>query len=425
MRTMRTNNKIFSVIFAILMILGIGIAPTTAHADTNTMHGIDISSWQRGINCGSIPGDFIIIKATEGTGYTYSGMHACADAALRAGKKIGFYHFTYNANSASAEAYHFWNAVKPYRGRAILVLDNETNTNPTWALTWMRTVKSYSGVNPIIYQSAGTVRYMSAVARENYGLWIAGYYHGYRPIYGYNPYSLPYSTGAWKNVAMFQYTSTGRLVGWNGNLDLNVFYGSRGTWDAYARPGVGSYIPTPSYTPPPTIPTAPKVVITKSSSCVVVRRGDTLSSIAARNGGSWNEYTGYRSGSPNIIYAGETVCRHVSTQKVVAPTHVTTSYTVKHGDTLSSIAAAYNTSYMTLARMNGISNPNRIYVGQVIRVNGLSISLSTKISSCVVVRSGDTLSSIAARNGGSWSSYTGYRSGSPSLIYPGETVCRR
>ena len=418
------RKRILSLIACIGMIISCMVATPYANAATNQLHGIDISSWQAGMNCGSIPGDFIIIKATEGVGYTYSNMTSCANAALSAGKKIGFYHFTYNANSASAEAANFWNAVKSYKGRAILILDNETNTSSSWALTWLRAVKSYSGVNPILYQSAGTVGYMSSVASENYGLWIAGYYYGYNPIYGYNPYTLPYSTGAWKNVAMFQYTSTGRLAGWSGNLDLNIFYGSRSTWDAYAKAGAQSTstIPTPSPSN-----TTPKTVITKSPSCVVVRSGDTLSSIAARNGGSWSEYTGYRSGSPSIIYPGETVCRQVSTQKTVATTVNTSSYTVKRGDTLSSIAAAYGTSYTALARMNGISNPNRIYVGQVIRMSGLSsVSRSSSVSSsCVVVRSGDSLSSIAARNGGTWSEYTGYRSGSPSIIYPGETVCRR
>lgn len=43
-------------------------------------------------------------------------------------------------------------------------------------------------------------------------------------------------------------------------------------------------------------------------------------------------------------------------------------YTVKSGDTLPSIASKYGTSYTKLAQMNNISNPNKIYVGQKIRV---------------------------------------------------------
>ena len=43
-------------------------------------------------------------------------------------------------------------------------------------------------------------------------------------------------------------------------------------------------------------------------------------------------------------------------------------YTVKYGDTLSGIAAIYGTTYQKLAGLNGISNPNKIYAGQKIRV---------------------------------------------------------
>lgn len=43
-------------------------------------------------------------------------------------------------------------------------------------------------------------------------------------------------------------------------------------------------------------------------------------------------------------------------------------YTAKSGDTLTGIASKYGTSYTKLAQMNNISNPNKIYVGQKIRV---------------------------------------------------------
>lgn len=43
-------------------------------------------------------------------------------------------------------------------------------------------------------------------------------------------------------------------------------------------------------------------------------------------------------------------------------------YTVRTGDTLSGIAAKYGTTYQKIAQMNGIANPNKIYAGQKIRV---------------------------------------------------------
>lgn len=45
-----------------------------------------------------------------------------------------------------------------------------------------------------------------------------------------------------------------------------------------------------------------------------------------------------------------------------------TVYTVKKGDTLSQIAAKYGTTYQAIAAFNGIKNPNVIRVGQKIKI---------------------------------------------------------
>lgn len=43
-------------------------------------------------------------------------------------------------------------------------------------------------------------------------------------------------------------------------------------------------------------------------------------------------------------------------------------YTVKAGDTLSSIAKRYGTTYKKIAKDNGIKDPNKIYVGQKLKI---------------------------------------------------------
>jgi LysM repeat protein len=48
------------------------------------------------------------------------------------------------------------------------------------------------------------------------------------------------------------------------------------------------------------------------------------------------------------------------------------NYQIRSGDTLTSIAARYGTSVSALARDNGINNPNRIFAGQTLRVPGHS-----------------------------------------------------
>lgn len=75
----------------------------------------------------------------------------------------------------------------------------------------------------------------------------------------------------------------------------------------------------------------------------------------------------------------------------------TTVHVVQAGQTLTSISRWYGVDYWTLARLNGIVNPNRIYVGQrlLIPVAGSNVAPGTTY----IVRPGDTLTAIAARSG--------------------------
>ncbi|WP_430742685.1 N-acetylmuramoyl-L-alanine amidase [Bacillus atrophaeus] len=58
-----------------------------------------------------------------------------------------------------------------------------------------------------------------------------------------------------------------------------------------------------------------------------------------------------------------------------------TTYTVKKGDTLSGIAKAEGVSVANLQSWNNIKDPNKITVGQVLKLKGSSSSSSTKTSS--------------------------------------------
>lgn len=60
--------------------------------------------------------------------------------------------------------------------------------------------------------------------------------------------------------------------------------------------------------------------------------------------------------------------RLAAAQSSTAQPTADTVYTVKSGDTLSGIAAKYGTTYQKLAAYNGIANPNLIHVGQKIKI---------------------------------------------------------
>lgn len=62
-----------------------------------------------------------------------------------------------------------------------------------------------------------------------------------------------------------------------------------------------------------------------------------------------------------------------------------TVYTVKKGDTLSQIAAKYGTTYQAIAAFNGIKNPNVIRVGQKIKIPASTAPAALKKSDRVKV----------------------------------------
>lgn len=75
------------------------------------------------------------------------------------------------------------------------------------------------------------------------------------------------------------------------------------------------------------------------------------------------------------------------------------SYTVKSGDTLGRIASNNNTTVDELARINSITNPNRISVGQVLKLEEAAAPTSTPAGpETYTVKSGDTLGRIASNN---------------------------
>lgn len=79
-----------------------------------------------------------------------------------------------------------------------------------------------------------------------------------------------------------------------------------------------------------------------------------------------------------------------------------TVYTVVKGDTLSGIAARYGTTYHVLATYNGIANPNRINVGQKIKIPNSSSNTSSTAGSATTTHNvvkGDTLSALAKKYG--------------------------
>ncbi len=115
------------------------------------------------------------------------------------------------------------------------------------------------------------------------------------------------------------------------------------------------------------------------SSYYIVKRGDSLYSIANKYGITVNEIKQLNGLTTNNLYIG---------QRIKLPIIDNDYYIVKNGDTLYSIAKKYNMSVNDIKRINNLTNDN-LYVGQKININNNNY----------IVKSGDTLYSIAKRYG--------------------------
>ena len=201
------------------------------------MNGIDIARYQKSIDLSKVPCDFVIVKATQGTSYVSPTFRAQIEDAIRNGKKIGVYHYC-AGGGYEAEANHFLTTVKDYIGRAILVLDWESAQNSVWnlhqyAVEWLRYVYEKTSIKPFIYMSKSVCREYKAWD-NSFPLWCAQYKNKQATGYQESPWTDSKGFGAWKAPMIFQYSSTGRLPGYNGNLDLDKSYIP--DWDAYCKP---------------------------------------------------------------------------------------------------------------------------------------------------------------------------------------------
>ncbi|MDR2372916.1 MAG: peptidoglycan-binding protein [Bifidobacteriaceae bacterium] len=220
------------------------------------LRAIDISMHQPSIDLGKTDCDIVIMKATEGVGYTDPKLPQHHAGALAAGKPAGFYHFATGKAGAAAEADAFAAAVAGKTG--VLFLDWEAGAvskGPAYAKAWLDRVLAKTGRAPLIYMSESvTSAWDWSKVAPAYPLWLANYGTNKQQGWSEAPVRAPKHWGA-AGTLIWQYTSKGRISGYSGNLDLNRVYLTAGQWAA--RAGGAAPAPSPTPAPPTPSPAAP------------------------------------------------------------------------------------------------------------------------------------------------------------------------
>lgn len=220
----------------------------------------DLNNWKGAVNLAGLPIDAMITKATGGNGYVDYQCDNNVQQAIALGMPWGIFHYYsdgFNDGDPVAEANWFIQNCQGYLGKGQIWLDWERGGNPFvgdvgQALAWLEHVRITTGYKPAgIYMSNSLVIGMdwSPVINAGYALWDADYVDNNTPIPNFqmdpNRDPNPHWDGNINDV-IWQFTSTGRLDGYGGNLDCSFFYGTRASWDAYA----GTHTETPAPAPP-------------------------------------------------------------------------------------------------------------------------------------------------------------------------------
>lgn len=203
---------------------------------TSWIPGIDVASHQHPngapIDWGAVARSgqrYAIVKATEGTTYRNPWFASDDLGARRAGLYVGAYHYARPKHpvdaSARAEAAYFaanmGDPNAPGRLAPTLDLEEHGGLSPAdlarWTQVFLVELEARTGKLPIIY--TGSYFWNTHVRSTGFGrypLWLANYTSASQPS------SLP--TG-WPTWTIWQWTSTGRVPGIVGNVDLNRFGG--------------------------------------------------------------------------------------------------------------------------------------------------------------------------------------------------------
>lgn len=191
---------------------------------------LDTSNWQGGYNPALTGADAVIVKATEGTNFVDPYCDSIIQQAIANGMPWGFYHFA-GTCGAFEEASHFVHNCQGYFRKGMPVLDWEGNQSVGWVNAFVQEVHDKTGVWPWIYGNPW--RFNQGGVNPNCARWVASYPDVASPTWGQaQGWDCPAADG---NVVAWQFCSDGVVNGIAGNVDLDLFYGTKEQWQAYVR----------------------------------------------------------------------------------------------------------------------------------------------------------------------------------------------
>lgn len=179
------------------------------------------------------PVSFVFIKCTQGTSIQNKYYASDLAAALRHSIPVAPYHFFSHKSAGKAQAAYFLKNARISQTTLPPMLDVEPSSSQIAAMggaqgmfremmAWLKAVEKACGKRPILYVSQTFVnKYMSDAPRDllKYDVWIARYGE-------YRPYV---------KLLLWQLSPNGKVDGIVGDVDINVFNGSREDFEKWCN----------------------------------------------------------------------------------------------------------------------------------------------------------------------------------------------
>jgi lysozyme len=195
---------------------------------------VDLSHYQKGFDFHAFKaggGLGVICKATEGSTITDSCYAAFKSQARDAGLAFASYHFMRKGDQA-AQIKRFLGVVEPVPGERVCLDFEDDSLTLNDLINAVEAIMRYEPLSEITVYSGHTIKeklgdQRNAVLDENTSLWIAQYTSATTP-------SWP--TATWPQWSLWQYSDTGHVHGFAGDVDCNRFNGSNSNFLKWMGP---------------------------------------------------------------------------------------------------------------------------------------------------------------------------------------------
>ena len=194
------------------------------------VRGIDISAHNGEIDFAKVKEsgvDFVFIKASEGTDFRDRNFMANIDSASAYGLPAGAYHFFRYDKDGMAQAVNLFNALDGRVPELGVVIDVEDAGNPHDGIPDVVIANLSEMIDYLNLQGLPVTLYTN---RDGYNQFLRRAFAGHRLwICSFNDNPIDAEWAFW------QYKHNGRVDGIKGDVDLNVFHGTRQTWENLIR----------------------------------------------------------------------------------------------------------------------------------------------------------------------------------------------